>query len=269
MSNELEEFVGKDESETDTTVEMTAESQAAEEVTNEQEVINEAAQPDTQDKGEEGEPPSPTDKPQETMVPLAAKQAEKEKRQQLQQELERTRLELARIQGMQQASQKTEPEQVPDPYTQPEAYTEYVYNQKQKQMSAQQENILRARINAAEEIARTELPEYDKYADYFATEVVKNDPRMRDMMLAAPDPARFAYYKGKAGYEATELQTKVEAAGGLEAYVQQRINEATTQVGKPEPVIPPDLSGVRSVGNDSMADDIPDGTDGLNQLLGR
>lgn len=263
MSNELDAFVGNEETVEDETVEMTAESQEAETTPDE---TQEASQPDTVDeKGETGEPPSPAEEHKETMIPLAAKQAEKERRQRAEARARELELQIARMEGQ----QTKQPEQVPDPYTQPEEYTQYQIRQSQAQMTASQQRAMQARIIAAEEIARSELPDYDKYSAYFAENVATEQPQLIEMMKAAPDPARFAYYKGKAAMEHAELTTKVESAGGLDAYVQSQVAAALeAQQQKPKANIPPDLTSARSVGGDP-SDTISEGTDGLNQLLGR
>lgn len=267
MNDELDNFVGNDEVDDSATVEMTADSQAEE--------VTESAPMDTSEKGDTGEPPSPAEeKHQETMIPLAAKQAEKERRKIAEERARNAELELARLQGMQQAQQKPEATEVPDPYTDPEGYTKHVLSQKDAEIAHQNSLQLRARLESAEEVARVELTDYDKYAEYFATTVAPNNPQLVNMMKASPDPAKFAYYKGKQAMQEMEAQTQITQAGGLEAWRQQIAEEARAAVmaeleTKKSPNIPPDLTSVRNTGSDPSAVEIAEGTDGLNQLLGR
>ena len=92
------------------------------------------------------------------------------------------------------------------------------------------------------------------------------------MMKASPDPAKFAYYKGKQHMQDTEIQSQINKAGGLEAYTKQIAEKAKAEAlaeVKANPNIPPDLTSVRNAGSDPAANEIAEGTDGVNQLLGR
>ena len=264
MSEELENFV----SEEDTTVEMTAETQTTDETPVEN---TESVEQTESSQGDTGEPPAPAEKTQETMIPLAAKQAEKERRKQAEQEAQNLRVELARLQGQSQAQNKPAPVEVPDPYVDPEGYTKFIVNQDRMRQRQESDAQLRARLASAEEVARVEFNDYDKYAEHFATSVAKNNPQVIEMMKASPDPAKFAYYKGKQHMQETEIQSQIQAAGGLEAYTKQIAEQARAEAlaEKPATVIPPDLTSVRNTGSDPMNGEIASGTDGLNQLLGR
>ncbi|MEN8171418.1 MAG: hypothetical protein ABFS03_00910 [Chloroflexota bacterium] len=259
MSNEeLDGFVETEQSET---VETTADSQVAEDVKTET-----ATETDTQKVEKDDVPTTSTT---ETMIPLAAKQAEKERRKQAEDRAQRAEVELARLQGMNQANAK--PEEVPDPYTQPEEYTQHVINQQNTKIASDQNTALKARLSAAEDVARVELDDYDKYADHFAKVVAPNNPQMIDMMKASPDPAKYAYYKGKQAFQDAEVRSQIEQAGGLSGYEAQLRTKIEAELAekKPETTIPPDLSAVRNTGGEPTGDSIADGTDGLNQLLGR
>lgn len=264
MSEELEAFVENDVEET---VETTAESQDAPEV--EAESVDEQ---ETSQVEKEGEPTSPQ---QETMIPLAAKQAEKERRKQAEQERDNLKLELARIQGFQQAQVKpAQPTEIPDPYTDPENYAKYQNEQLYSRIRQESDEQLRARLLSAEDVARVELTDYDKYAEHFAKVVAPNNPQAVEMMKASPDPAKFAYYKGKQHMQETEISNQIQQAGGLEAYskmIAEKARQEALAEAKADPAnnIPPDLSGVRSAGGEPVNGDIADGTEGLNQLLNR
>lgn len=264
MSNELEAFVENDVEET---VETTADSQDTPEV----EVQAESVDEQDTSQGETGEPPSPQ---QETMIPLAAKQAEKERRKQAERERDDLRLELARREGFQQAQVKTAPKEVPDPYTDPENYAKYQNEQLYSRIQQESDAQLRARLLSAEEVARVELDDYDKYAEHFAKQVAPNNPQVIEMMKASPDPAKFAYYKGKQHLQETEISNQIQQAGGLEAYTKMiaekaRIEALSETKADPASRIPPDMSSVRNAGGEPANGDIADGTDGLNQLLNR
>jgi hypothetical protein len=263
MSNELEDFVGNEEAPQEETVETTAESQ-------EVESQEETSTPDAPEKGVTDEPPSSTEEHQETMIPLAAKQAEKERRKQAESEAQRLREELARFQGMQQAQQKQTPKDAPDPYTDPEGYYKHQAEQLTQRQQAQKTAELKTRLTAAEEVARTEITDYDKYADIFAEQVAPNNPNMVNAMLYAPDPAKYAYIMGKKYADNQQVEQQINQAGGLEAYRAQIEAQIREQIAaeKPEAKIPPDLTSVSSTG-EPAGDAIGEGTESLNRLLGR
>ena len=103
--SDLDNFID----ETIETVETTADSQAEAETEVDAKAETQAeaeAQPD-EVKGEEGEPPSPDEEiPKEQKGLLAAKQAEKARRQEAEKENQRLLQELAYIKGMHQVGQK-------------------------------------------------------------------------------------------------------------------------------------------------------------------
>ena len=178
MNEELEAFAEQDID----TVETTEDSQADEVETTEE--VEESAQPDNPTGEEVDTPPVSEQEPQ--LVPLAKAQAEKERRKKAEKELEDTRLEMARLQGQQQV--KKEPDDPkPDPYTDPEEFAQWNARQQQRQAAINNQQVMKARINAAEEIARSELTDYDKYADYFA-EHAKMNPDLIQQMMVSPAP---------------------------------------------------------------------------------
>ena len=174
---------------------------------------------------------------------------------------------MARMKGEQQAKQPDDPK--PDPYTEPEEYAQWSTRQQQKQASIQNQQIMKARINAAEEIARSELTDYDKYADYFA-EHAKTDPNLIQQMMVSPDPARYAYYKGKAAMEKAETDSQLSQYGSIDELKKAAVEEylAGQKAVKPEIDVPPNMATARNAGSEPD-DTISDGKEGLNSLLGR
>lgn len=265
MSEELETFVNDEQQ----TVETTADSQAPRPAVEAQAETVEEGQPDTSSQGEkQGEPPS-SDEP--TMVPLAKAQAEKERRKEAEERARLYEIELARYQAMQQAQQPQQPQRAPDPYTDPEGYTKYVFQQRDAQAQAMSQQQLRARIASAEKIAKAELSDYDEYADYFADVVARQHPEMAQEMIYSPDPARFAYHMGKQAKAKADMENVISEAGSLESLKAKLKEElmAEMQTQKPGVSIPPDMSSVRSTGSDASAEAIAEGTEGLAQILNR
>ena len=262
MNEELDNFVGNDEVDNDVTVETTADTQdEAENIT------AEVQQETTSKKGEEDDaPPASTEEHQETMIPLAAKQAEKERRKQVEEQLRQVQLELARYQGAQQAQQTTTQPKIdpPDPYTQPEEYTNHVLNSREQARA-------KVMIESSEELARMEYTDYDENANFFIDKVAPNNPALVQKMLNSADPARFAYLTGKAQKKSYDEQSRLQQAGGLENYEKQLREKIIAELAAKKPAvdIPPDLTSVRNTGSDPKAEEIAEGTDGLLQMLGR
>lgn len=130
------------------------------------------------------------------MVPLAAVQDERTKRQ----EAEKQRIEAeakARAYEMvinnQSASQQQAPEQV-DYYENPEAYTQQRIDhalQKQRQSN----------INALRDMAIAAIPDYQEKEDLFV-QAAQQDPNLSQQALNSDNPALFAYQYAKQQQEA-------------------------------------------------------------------
>lgn len=214
------------------------------------------------EQSEEVTPTSEQYSPNEKAL-YAKSKAEKEKRQQADQRIRELELQIARHEG----TKKPEAEEEVDFWTDPGKATETVLSKREQQQ-------LTAKMNVSEVMARAELQDYDKYADHFIQNVAPGNPAMKDMLYAAPDPARFAYAMGKKAMDQIEATTKyseVESSGGLDAYVQKQVQAAleAAKQGKKPVNVPPDLSKTQSKGGDPEANEIADGNDGLKQLLGR
>lgn len=194
----------------------------------------------------------------------AKSKAEKEKRQAAEKRSRELELEIARLSGANQATTKPDTEEV-DFWTDPNKATETALTQFEQAQ-------LTKRMNVSEAVARAELPDYDKYADHFIDSVAPSNPAIKEMLYAAPDPARFAYVMGKKAMEQAEASTRyseIEAAGGLDAYIAKIKEETLASAGKKPIDVPPDLSKTPSRGGDPDTQEVADGNAGLQQLFGR
>lgn len=120
------------------------------------------------EKNEQEPTPDPenTEK-QDTVVPLQALMAERDKKRKLEQELEQLR------------SQK-EPEKAPDVFDDQEAYTKHM----QKEISTQAFNI---KAEMSEYLARRDHPDLDKDIETFK-ELAKENPALSQQIYAAASP---------------------------------------------------------------------------------
>lgn len=249
MSDELADFIGEDEVVTEATVETTANSQ-------ETEATAEVQMDTTPEKGVNEEVPPTSSHETEVsseseMVPLAAKQAEKERRKKAEDELARLRTELEQLK---------KPEEVPDAYLEPDKAIEHATAKIRAEMRLE-------RINQSEARAKSKYADYDAKFEVFQ-ELVAKQPHLLVELQNDYDPAEFVYQTvGK-----YKKMQEIESVGDLSAFEQKIRAEERARVEaemKSKGVkVPPDLSVVRSAGGDPV-DVIADGDDGLEQLLNR
>lgn len=220
--SELDEFVGESEPES---VEPEAQPE-----------------PEQQTAEDEGVPATPEPESQEPhepqMVPLAAKQAEKDRRIRAERELEMLR----------QQQHSNQPK--PDIFDNPE------------QVLSNLEIKLKAELS--EGLARKQYDDYDTVMDHY-TEMVQANPAVHAQVMRDPLSAFKAYEMAKSDLEMKEI-------GNISEYRQKqdaRIAELEAQIAalskNPGAKVPPDLTAARSTGNDSNVDD----TESLAEILGR
>lgn len=237
--SELEAFV--EDVETEPTVDETADIPEAEAAPDEGEMES------TTQTGETEEvPPTSEQEPQEThepqMVPLAAKQAEKDRRIAAERELEALR---------QQVYQKQEVPERPDIFDNPDAVLSNLE--------------VKMRAEFSEAMARREFKDYDEVMDHY-TEMVKKNPSLHAEVMQNPLSAYKAYEVAKSDIEIKAIGDPATYKQKLEAEIRAQV-EAELKAQRTS--VPPDLTTARSTGGDPKANVIADGNDGLEQLLAR
>lgn len=141
-----------------------------------------AAQPDLQ-----SQPVMETQ--QENMVPVAALQAERRERQQLQENVKLLQDHLALLQANQGKQQGKQDEfdnlSDQDVLTVGEA-KKFISNfQREQQMAVQELKIAQ------------QYPDYNEVVRKYLPNVLKEDPELKDVIMSAPDPYKTAYYLAK------------------------------------------------------------------------
>ncbi len=255
--SELDDFVAE-ESEVDTTVEMTADSHVEEapsaetttEAAADEVAASDATDTSSEETGVTAEPPAAepqTESQSEpVMVPLAAKQAEKERRIQAERELEAIR--------QAQAEQPT-----PDAFVEPDKAIQHAVNQVRAEMQAQRNAMSEAQ-------ARKNHDDFDQKIELFG-QLAQQNPYLIQQMQSEFDPGEFVYQTAKQHMDLQEVGNLDSYKENLRAELKAEIM-AELEAQKPAPATPPNLSTVRTSGGDPV-DDIPDGNDGLEQLLQR
>lgn len=173
---------------------MTELNDVFEEDSNEEttEVTEKVETEETEDKAEEGEEKveEVSNETEETastepkMVPLAALQDERRKRQERDRELEDLRSRLP----------KSSDE--PDMYEDPEAWKEWNRNQIIAEETEKQSQIMEQRINESREKMLESKSDFLQKENAFLV-AVQQDPNLTQQMLSSLDPAKFAYEKGE------------------------------------------------------------------------
>lgn len=256
--SELDDFVSEDD-ELDN-VEMTSESQPDEALAeveetelNSDETVVDNGEPTSPDPEAEDEPESEpviAEKHEQQMIPLAAKQAEKERRL-------RAEAELAEL----RAAQNAKPE--PDAYIEPDKAIKHEVQKLRQEMQFE-------RNTQSEMRAREKYDDFDQKMEIF-TEMVAAQPQLIGEMSKNFDPGEYVYQTAKHYQSLKEIG---DPDSYKETLREQLRTELMAEMNAPQqntrPVVnsPPDLSTVRSSGSDPDTE-IADGTEGLNQLLGR
>ncbi len=174
----------------------------------------EAAQVDE----DNGVPPAPVEETPSSQVPRAALEDERRKRQ----EAQATSKELAdRIAALEQQltaptpqpspqpqpQTPQEPIQPPDPWTDPEGALAY-------ERQVNNENFLTMKIDFGRDLMRSVNSDYDDVEALFIAEA-QRDPTLTMQMMQAPNPAKYAYDKGR------QLKLMNEIGSDPAAYEQQ------------------------------------------------
>lgn len=208
-------------------------------------------------KGEQPETPEPSappalEEPQHTIPPKAL-QEERRKRQ----ELEQRYADLEhRLNAMNQ--QPAAP--APDIFEDADGYFNHRLSQTLPQIKeAILEEIRVERVRETSEEARSKYADFDDKVSTFA-DMVRVNPALEKQMLAAKNPAEFAYSTAKA-------QMDLAQYGSLDALVAARVKEelAKAQPAAPAPSIPESLADAQS----ARSSTVTQAPLSLDDILGR
>lgn len=208
-----------------------------------------------------GAPPAPNDQDTESgHVPIAALRGERQKRQQLEDQLGQA---LGYIQQLQNPPQQhrqpqaqTMPQTAPDIFSDPEGYTAWIREslmadvmQEVQQYGATFGTTTRADVS--EMLARQKFDDFDPMMEV-AAKAVHANPLLRDQIAYAQDPAGAAYRVAKNYQEAERLATGEPASrDAIAAEVRAQVLAEYGLSPTSQPQAPNSLSGERSVGSRS------------------
>lgn len=183
-------------------------------------------------KGEEvaAEPPAaePPKEPEPQMVPVAALQSERQKRQQLERELD----------GLRKPQEPKKQEDVDaDFFANPTGEVE--------------RRIKMTELNMSEQIARSVHADYDEKLNVFA-DLAKQNPVFANQMMQHPHPAEFAYQTATKHLEYQKMQDPSKLEADITAKVEAKLRAEYEQKFK-SASLPPDLAAVRSAGANNAA----------------
>ena len=228
MNEELEEFAASVE---ESTVEETADDPG------ETEVVESVSETETV---EDVSAPTAEKHDDQTMVPLAAKQAEKERRQKAERELDQLRAQVAQAQNQNK----------PDFWDNPE--------------QAIQSVEMKVKAQISEEIAKSQHEDYDSVMDHYE-DMIKANPSLYVEAMKTGLPAQHAYNVAKKDLELKEI-------GDISSYREKLKQEILQEIeAQKKSNVPPDMTTVRNAGNDpdeyEMSSNVND--DLFNLLDGR
>lgn len=257
MNEELEAFTSEDVE----TVEETLPDAEVIETSSEAEVI-ETKEAETGEK--EAEPPAASEEP-EVLKTDDPQSSEKDK--QIAAFKKKAIDETAKRQELQRKfDEQNSNKEEPDIFDDPEGYKQSVDNKVDQKFNGL--------INQySEKLARAKYDDFDQVMDEF-TLLAEEDPQLA-MRINAQASQGLDY--GETLYEAYQGHKTLQDMGGpaamakkiaeLEAQLKGKVE--TKVAAKVEPEIPLDLTTARSAGGDDQINEIPDGNDGLAQILGR
>ncbi len=206
----------------------------------------------------QGEEVTPTSEQEPSHIPIAALKDERTKRQQAesqtQQALARLQQYEAYFQQMQNGA--AQPEEEEDPI-------ELIAQQVMSRLAPQNEmQMLTAKVEFAEQIARQKWDDYDEKVEYFK-EAVRTNPFLLNELKSAQNPAEYAYNAANRILEAKQYGTAVPSREQLEAEIRQKI---MAEIGMSNRQAPNSLATERSVG--ARSGPAWSGPTPLNELLG-
>lgn len=206
-----------------------------------EDVLNGNAEPEilqvtteAEPKGEEvtappaAEPPKIEPDPQ--MVPVAALQSERQKRQQLERELENIR-------------NTAKPQEKPE-----DAEARFFENP----VAIVDQRVRMAELNMSEQIARSAHQDYDEKLNVFA-DIVKQNPVFAQQMMQHAHPAEFAYQTAVKHLEFQKMQNPDQYKAEIKAELEKQLRAEFEQKFKSSASLPPDLAAARSAGANNQA----------------
>lgn len=219
----------------------------------EQEVATEAPEPETigqprdeagrfapkDEKGVETQPEPPSEQNQLPPAEYAALKDERRKRQEAERIAQENAAQLAAL----QAQLQRPAQEVPEFWDNPDANISSRLEQFGDQLIQRfQQQQLTERVEASELAARTKYSDFDEKLAAFQ-QAVQFNPMLAKQMAHAPDPAEFAYNRGK-----TVLD--VERVGSVDELLKaERAKwEAEARAAIPAPSLPNSTASERSVG---------------------
>jgi hypothetical protein len=192
------------------------------------------------------EPEAPQDGPppsdqEPAHIPFAALKDEREKRQRAEAERQQVLERLQQYEAYYQQQNAPASEEDADPVA-------LIAAQVQQMMMPQvQQQILTARVEVAETLARQKWADYDEKVEHFK-EAVKANPYLLQELTASPNPAEYAYNAANKMLEAKQYGTATPSREQLEAEIRQKI---MAEIGIPNRQAPTSLANERSIGSRS------------------
>jgi hypothetical protein len=182
-------------------------------------------------------------------IPVAALRDERQKRQQLEAQLEQYETYFSQLQ--QQAAQ---PPAMPDMYEDPGGYTAWIAAQvrdhvMQEVQQAGEQYGSTTRAEVSELLARQKYEDYEQKIEVFKQAMIEN-PFLIDQVKRAADPANFAYQAAGKYLEAKQYGSSgTSSRGAIEAQIRQQI---MSELGlSSTPRAPSSLASERSIGSRS------------------
>ena len=155
----------------------------ADEVEDAEDSTGETEETETSSEEQESEDDGTPPEKEPTLVPVAVAQSLRQKNQELKQQIE----ELSKY--------KPQANDEPDMYEDPEGWKAWNRQQIENEHLEREENAIKERVEESRS-KMLEVPDYIEIEKQFELRV-KYEPELIDQMFANPDPARFAYEKGK------------------------------------------------------------------------
>lgn len=176
-------------------------------------------------------------------VPVAALMDERQKRQNLEERLRQYDEYFAQL--------NTQPQEVPDPFTDPDAHQAYVIEQAvtkaiERITPQLQRTQTLSRAEVSEMLARQKFEDYDQKIEAFK-EAIQDNPFLIQQVQQAADPATFAYNAANKYLEAKQYGIASPTREQIEAEIREKV---IAELGI-RPKVPSTLAGDRSVGSRS------------------
>lgn len=193
----------------------------------------------------------PAAETEQERVPIAALMGERQKRQQLEDRLRQYDEYFARLNR-----EPEQPQEAPDPFTDPDAHQAYVIEQAvskaiERLTPQLQQSQVMSRAEVSEMLARQKFADYDQKIEAFK-EAIQENPFLVSQVQNAPDPATFAYNAATKYLEAKQYGTAAPSREQIEAEVEARLREKIMgELGMNSPKVPSTLADSRSVGSRS------------------